>query len=133
MTDLGGRPPHFESPDDLQVKITAYFESLKYKEDEAGKIIQEGEPATITGLAYFLGFESRQSFYDYEKRDQFSYAIKKARLKIEYEYEKKLHGYNVTGIIFALKNLGWADKQEIKHEGLPDPVMTVNIARPSDE
>lgn len=126
-----GRPALFSTPEELEDTINQYFQSLKPKivNDEA----TDQEPATITGLALFLGFESRQSFYDYEKKSEFSYTIKRARLRIEYEYEKKLHGFNTTGIIFALKNLGWADKQEIKHEGLPDPVMTVNIAQPSDE
>jgi len=69
----------------------------------------------VSGLAYFLGFESRQSLYDYEKRSEFSYIIKRARLRIESEYEKKLSYKHPVGSIFALKNMGWADKQEIDH------------------
>jgi hypothetical protein len=65
----------------------------------------------------FLGFDSRQSFYDYEKRDGFSYIIKKARLKVESHYEQCLQYGNVTGAIFPLKNMGWSDKQEIEHSG----------------
>ena len=42
---------------------------------------------SITGLALWLGFESRQSFYDYEKKDGFTYTIKRARALIENEYE----------------------------------------------
>jgi len=95
-----GRPATFETDEQLSAKVEEYFESLS------------GMPATITGLALFLGFESRQSFYDYEEREDFSYTIKRARLMIENEYEKKLSGNNCTGSIFALKNLGWKDKTE---------------------
>src|SRR5690349_15595622 len=95
-----GRPLKFESPEGLEASIADYFK----------EITEAGEPATITGLALYLGFESRQSFYDYEEREEFSYAIKRARTRIEYEYEKKLSGNNCTGPIFALKNMGWKDK-----------------------
>jgi hypothetical protein len=98
----GGRPALFETDDDLSLKINEYFLELTVNK----------EPATITGLALYLGFESRQSFYDYEDRDGFSYTIKRARLRIEHEYEKKLTGNNVAGPIFALKNLSWKDKTE---------------------
>ncbi len=64
-----------------------------------------------------FGFETRQSFYDYEKRDGFSYIIKRARLFIEKEYEENLSIGNTTGAIFALKNMGWFDKQELQHSG----------------
>jgi hypothetical protein len=63
----------------------------------------------------WLGFESRQSFYDYEKEGEFSYTIKKARLRIEERYEQRLHGNSPAGAIFALKNFGWTDRQEIDH------------------
>jgi hypothetical protein len=104
---MAGRPAHFTSVEELQQKIDEYFD-LFPKEQQ-----------TITGLALFLGFESRQSFYDYEKVDQYSYIIKRARLSIEHAYELKLSGGNCTGAIFALKNMGWMDKseQKIQHEG----------------
>jgi hypothetical protein len=35
------------------------------------------EHATITGLALFLGFESRNSLYDYESKEEFSGIIKR--------------------------------------------------------
>lgn len=98
------RPAEFESPEAMQEAITDYIQT------NPGKL-------TITGLAYHLGFESRQSFYDYEKRDLFSYTIKRARMFIENEYEKLLISNNTTGAIFALKNFGWTDKQDIEHSG----------------
>jgi hypothetical protein len=76
-------------------------------------VVREPEPPTITGLALHLGFASRQSFYDYEERGEYSYIIKNARLRVEKGYELRLHRNNPTGSIFALKNMGWSDKQEI--------------------
>lgn len=67
---------------------------------------------TITGLCLHLGFESRQSFYDYEKDQRFSYIMKRAKLFIEREYEELLQHGNVTGAIFALKQFGWKDTVE---------------------
>lgn len=98
-----GRPPLFSTPEFMEEKIKEYFDSLKGTE----------EPVTITGLCLFLGFESRQSFYDYEKREGFSYTVKRARMRVENSYEQSLRGNNVAGPVFALKNLGWADRQEI--------------------
>jgi len=99
---MAGRPPLFETSEDLQAKVDQYFDS------------EDDQHPTITGLAYFLGFASRQSLYDYEKDGEFSYTVKRARLRIENEYEKALHKQSCAGAIFALKNFGWADKQEIE-------------------
>jgi len=97
-----GRPPMYDNVAELREAIQSYFDLHENK-------------VTISGLAYYLGFESRQSFYDYEKNPEFSYTIKRARLFIENEYESLLRSGNVTGAIFALKNFGWSDKQEIDH------------------
>lgn len=109
-----GRPPEFKNSAALQKKINAYFKNCP---DEKIIITKKGETLkipmpTISGLCYFLGFESRQSFYDYEKKEEFSYTIKRARLFMQKEYEQMLQGQNCTGAIFALKNMGWSDKTE---------------------
>ena len=95
-----GRPPMFETPELMQAAINTYLEANKDK-------------PTLSGLALFLGFESRQSLYDYEEKPTFTYTIKRARLHLEVYYEEKLLTINSTGAIFALKNLGWKDKTEI--------------------
>ena len=64
-----------------------------------------------------IGFASRQSLYDYGKREGVSYPVKRARLLVEAEYERRLSGNNVAGAIFALKNHGWSDKHELRHSG----------------
>lgn len=99
----GGRPSLFQNDKELSDKVEQYFNGIA--DDE--------KTPTITGLALFLGFESRQSFYDYEKNGEFSYTIKRARLSIEQSYEEALLSKNSTGAIFALKNFGWKDKTEV--------------------
>lgn len=97
----GGRPPIFDSPDKFVQACDEYFNTTL------------PGTRTITGLALYLGFESRQSFYDYEKRDEFSYIVKTARLKVENDYELTLRSASVAGSIFALKNMGWKDRNEV--------------------
>jgi hypothetical protein len=134
-----GRPPAFTSPDDLQDLIDGYFESgVRKKKVVVGKPpntqVIEIEVPTITGLCIYLGFESRQSFYDYEDKEEFAYTIKRARLFIENEYEELLQTGNTTGAIFALKNFGWRDKQEIdqKTEHSGSITHTIDHSKLSD-
>lgn len=99
LGNAGGRPPVFESPQELEKAVIRYFERCEEKTIKA----------TITGMTLFLGFSSRSSLDDYEKRsDEFSYIIKRAKLAVENSYE--LSGGTID--IFALKNMGWKDKSE---------------------
>ena len=110
----GGRPPMFSDPDMLQEKINEYFDTGRDTRTIAtGNGTVEIPVYTICDLAYFLGFESRQSLYDYEDKIKFTYIIKRARLKIESKYEQNLQFNNATGSIFALKNMAWYDRQEL--------------------
>jgi len=111
-----GRPPMYSDPDLMIGKITEYFD--------------QGNKYTITGLCLHLGFESRQSFYDYEKKKEFAYIVKRARLVIEQMHEEALSGNSPTGSIFALKNMGWIDKQEVKHEG---EGLTITFTKKQEE
>lgn len=77
---------------------------------EEKRWLRQEEPPTISGLAYYLGFESRQTFEHYELNGRHGAELKRARLRIEAAYEKKLHIQSSTGAIFALKALGWNDK-----------------------
>lgn len=149
-----GRKPFFENPDDLENKVIEYFEWIQgeYEEREGIRTITSGkgenqstitetytywftirpkETPSITGLAIFLGFESRQSMYDYLKKPDFSYSIKKALLKVENSYESGLWLEKPTGVIFALKNMGWTDKIETditsKGESIVPPVVGMII------
>ena len=97
----GGRPPHFDSPDDILKIGESYFDACMERE----------EVPTIAGLAFELGFSDRRSVYDYEGRTEFSHVIKRLRLRIEAVHERLLSGNSVAGHIFWLKNHGWKDTQ----------------------
>jgi len=100
--------PLYADPLLMEVKIDQYF-----VEQSANN-----KPPTVAGLCYFLGFESRQSFLDYEKREPFSCTIKKARLRIEVDRAERLvsSGTPTAGIIFDLtNNHGWKNPQHMKH------------------
>jgi hypothetical protein len=101
------RPRMYNDEVELQEEILKYFE----------KCNTSNERPTVTGLALFLGFASKQSLYDYEKNDKFSYPIKRALTMIECELEKRLENQSVSGIIFALKNMGWTDKVQNELSG----------------
>lgn len=116
-----GRPLKFISADEMQKAVDEY--------------IRENNIPTISGLAYYLGFESRQSFYDYEERDEFSYTIKRCRLFMESWYEARLQGNSPAGSIFWLKNAGWTDKTEVKNEHSGEVEMIfkgMNYVKPND-
>lgn len=119
----GGRPALFETAQDMLDKANEYVE--KCMEGDKCKV-------TISGMAYHLGFASRQSMYDYEERgDEFSYAIKRLRLFVESCYEAALYSQSPTGGIFALKNMGWKDKQEI--DGSFNHKKTVDLENVTDD
>ena len=110
-----GRPPLYNNPEELQIKIDEYFDKGCTVEDIHIKgtdtIIKVKRP-TIGGLVLYAGFCDRQSFYDYEKHKEFTHTIKRARQKIAQHYEELLQKGLGAGAIFALKNFGWVDKQE---------------------
>lgn len=135
-----GRPLKFQSVEELEEKIQAYFESCwEIKRDMFGNAIApndlqiEGEPTvyvkvqkrpyTVGGLAVFLGC-SRNTLWDYEKgedaRKDFSDTIKGAKDIIEAYAEEQLYiGKNQAGAIFAMKaNYGWQDKLTLEGQML---------------
>ena len=132
-----GRPLVFSSVEELEECINRYFNGdMRTKLLFNNGISQNIPVPTISGLAIFLGFESRQSLYDYEKRDEFSYTIKRARLFIEREYEEQLQVGNTTGAIFALKNMGWKDRTEVENTNLnieANPLSLEEIKRITSE
>jgi hypothetical protein len=115
--NLGGRPPAYTNNSELHLKVEEYFDSTPFSE------------WGLSGLAYHLGFSSRQSLYDYEKKEEFNYVIKRAQLRIESKYEKNLSNPKIpiAGTIFALKRMGWVD------ENTEDKTVIIKIVRDSPE
>lgn len=114
-----GRPPIYNTIEEMLPALEAWEEKIKL-----------GESPTITGLCLALDFDSKDTLYAYRDKKEFSYPIKRAILFVEHGYEKGLKENNTSGSIFALKNFGWKDKQELQHSGDENnPVAIKRIER----
>lgn len=125
-----GRPPKYETPEQMQEVIDLYFLIMRVREtgdldlimdcsDEEHEVMRniEGSSATVSGLAYTLGM-TRQGLCEYAAKDQFSDTVKKAKQRIEMYIEQRLNNPACTGAIFNLKNnFGWKDSKETVHKG----------------
>lgn len=114
-----GRPFKFTDPDKLDMQIEEFFNNCK-----DNKIIP-----TVTGLAVYLDTD-RLTLLNYENcldnpaYEELDYdvkvhlinSIKRAKQRVESEYEQALFNKNsAVGAIFTLKNnYKWVDKQEIE-------------------
>ncbi|MEE9193046.1 MAG: terminase small subunit [Thermodesulfobacteriota bacterium] len=124
-----GSQPKYKNAESLYKDIDGYFnyiqgeyreKEIEIKEEDVSvtkntiiETIRYPESPTVTGLALFLGFSSRQSIYDYIGKEEYSYILKRAVTVIENHHEKRMDGVNVAGSIFVLKNMGWKDKTEV--------------------
>ena len=110
------RKPRYESVEQLEEKIEAYFESCKGEilRDEDGHIVfnqKDGtpvwvgrKPPTIPGLALALGFSSKQSLYNYKARKEFMDSISRAQTRVEqYTAERLFDRDSQRGAQFALE------------------------------
>jgi hypothetical protein len=123
----GGRPPIYKTTEELDKKIEEYFKSCEteYAKDEDGTILTTSKgpiilslnAPSLPGMALFLGYASRQSIYDNEKKVEFSYSIKKARSKVEeWIYQASILGTIHPSVgIFMLKQFGYTDRQQIEY------------------
>lgn len=104
-----GRPPLYETPEQMVPLIKEYFDLVTSSSGVC--------KPTISGLVYHLGFESRDAWYKYLKKEGFGYILRRTQLFLESCYEANLHGYNWAGSAFALKNMNpdhWKDQTEQK-------------------
>ncbi len=110
-----GRPKIYESNEQLEKAVYSYFFTTELESNDLGghsEVVRENKKPTITGLTLHLGFADKTTLYDYRDRPEFSHSIKWALTMIEKYHEEGLSENNVTGRIFALKNMGWRDKTE---------------------
>jgi hypothetical protein len=129
----------FSSAAELETLIAKYFEHITEHpiENETNhttttekkKLVAPSEPSTITGLAFHLGFSSREGFEEYELNGRFAEQLKRARLRIMAGYEKKLHVTSSTGAIFALKSMGWNERSDQKPADETDHMLKVEIVQ----
>ena len=88
------------------------------------------EPVTLMGLILHLGLSSRESLDRYADRPGFVDSVKKAKSVVAEVYERRLHGPQPVGAIFALKNMGWTDRQEVESRGW---LASIDVTKLSDE
>lgn len=115
----GGRPLLFKTPEELQIEIDKYFLHCDTRKKQViaknGDVIEvlDPEPYTMSGLALYMGID-RDTLLNYSNRAKFFPTIKKARDKVHFDMERRLHEGNSVGAIFSLKNnFGWKDKSEV--------------------
>ena len=93
------------SPDEILEKAQQYIDGCT----------EESRP-TRFGLFRACGFKTTQSFYDYKKDPDYTEILQEVEFMIEGSYEQQLaNGRGDAGVIFALKQHTWRDKQEIDH------------------
>lgn len=120
-----GRPPKYESKEEIEEKIEAYFkkcegEVLKADNGEpifnkyGNPVIINQHPPTVTGLALALGFSSRMSLLNYQGKKEFMDTITRAKARVEAYAEERLFDRDGSnGAQFSLRNnfRGWNEKQ----------------------
>lgn len=124
-----GRPPKFATVEALQAGIDAYF----------AECVAKDMPITITGLA--LALDTSREVLMYVERGTgpysnplFSDAIKRAKLRCQNYAENHLFsGKNPAAGIFALKNYGWSDRQELELSGPGGDDIKVRFTNSDDE
>jgi hypothetical protein len=130
--------PLYTDPIDLELMTEEYYKNgIKERTIIIGTGANTKESKvklpTISGLVLFLGFESRTSFYEYEKVPALMYTIKKIRQGIEEHYEAHLFSSHTVGSIFALKNMSWTDKTEQTiNQTIREVKVSVNQADTND-
>lgn len=116
------------TPEEFKAKSSDYFDECSAKE----------EAPTIAGLAFHLGFSSRQSMHDYAKDPDYKEEYDRARLFIEAWVSKSLMSKDsfTAGQIFYLKSVfGYEDKQSVDHtssDGSMRPT-TIQLVGPDDD
>lgn len=108
--NTGGAPPLYKTPQEMCDKLAEYiaYEDSRKRPDQ---YIKEGKGIyTLEGAALFLGFSTRQSFYDYGTRkgnEEFAYIVDRFKLFLTQWNAQKLYwGGTFAGAMFWLKNWG---------------------------
>lgn len=110
----------YQTPDEMAEVIQQYFEDCD----------KEKTSYTLAGLAYYLGFSSRQALLDYEGREEFHEVVARAKLRIEMQRSEQLvHGQGVVaGQIFDLKcNFNWREPAQQIDMNNPDGNMGTKV------
>lgn len=114
----------FESAEIFMDKVEEYFDTT------------EAKYQTRAGLCVFLGI-TMKTFYNYRDGSQGEDMKQVAewactRLENKYELDLSLKP-NPSGPIFALKQYGWKDNQDVEVKGTGAIEIITNIPRPKED
>ena len=107
----GGRERIFATPEELEAKVIEYFNWCVETKTEIAK----------NGLELFIGFNSRSTWSNYMKREEYLDILNRAKKAVVYSYELDLRSFKFGGAIFALKNLdpdNYVDKVETENKSI---------------
>jgi hypothetical protein len=130
-----GRPRKFDSPEEMEEGILSYFQKC------ASRTVNEyihPEPYTILGLCQHLGI-TRQTFFDYENRSEFSDTVKRAKEKVALDLTLRSieNKDQVVGCLFQLKcNHGHVETKAIdlkSSDGSMSPTKIIIAAEPEHD
>lgn len=125
----GGKERIFETPELLEKKIIEYFDWCVQTKTEIAK----------NGLELFIGFNSRSTWSNYMKREEYLDILNRAKKTVIYSYELDLRSSRFIGAIFALKNLdpeNYVDKVETENKSIITNVAATfggNSIQPAQE
>lgn len=112
-----------ENASEFYEKVEAYFDETNPREQ------------TRAGLCVYLGI-TKPTFYNYKSGSQgadFAEVAEWACTRLENKYELDLNnGRNPTAPIFALKQYGWRDNQDVEVKGSGAIEIVSNIPRPKE-
>jgi len=116
------------TPEQFKERAKEYF-------DECNAL---DEAPSIAGLAYHLGFSSKQSIFDYRKDPEYKHEANRATLFIEAWLNKKVANKDTysPGQWHILKaNFGYEDKQSLDHQSSDGSMRptTIKLVGPDDD
>jgi hypothetical protein len=143
-----GRPRIWKSVEEMQAAIDEYFvlcEGEMLRNEDGTPMLNKWlepvyinrKPPTVTGLALYLGLNSRQSLLHYQGRKEYCDAVTRAKMRIEEYAETRLFDKEgCNGAKFNLSNnFGWIERQqqEISAPGGEPLQVQFNIPRPGQK
>lgn len=114
----------------LQNKVDEYFKKgvatrdVIVTKDEKTTTIKQPLP-TITGMIRYLGYSSRQSFYDLETHPLLGETIKAAKLRIEEAYEEQLYDDDTSRARFMLTAFGFTKSADDAPKGEGNKIVII--------
>lgn len=134
-----GMTPKYETPEEFEAAVQAYAEyceagepfELYDRKRQTVHSINRKIPMTLADMAYFLGFESRQSLIDYSEKLQFSFTVARAKLMVERDLVRRaLNGDSDSkvSVLLLSSNYGYTLKTDLGEaiQGISDVLKAIH-------